>query len=404
MVKRKSKNQIRREKAKLRKTEAAEKKPAVGVPVVAEDAEIEVEAAEPELIAEYANVFTKFEGVQQPAATKDVFFNDGEDDYTDSSSDDEETKMSKRQYRKVHRIPLSVLRASTDKPHLVEWFDADAPDPYMLIELKSQPNIVQVPPHWQAKRDYLSGRKGLDRMPFQLPEFIRATGIQEMRNMNDTATLKQQQRERVQPKMGKLDIDYQRLHDAFFKHQTKPRLFGFGDMYFEGRESTDEFSKQIVDMAPGKILRELRNALGMSDSGPPPWIGIMKEIGRPPAYENFLIPGLDVEYDNGGYRTKAEEEKLDDAIWGRPEEGEISEVSSDEEDQEEEPEPEVVVEETERQEITEFSKYAAPSHDDHTGGDGSSKQLYTIISTDTPTANEKTEPVPEESAPKKFKF
>ena len=29
-------------------------------------------------------------------------------------------------------------------------------------------------------------------------------------------------REGVQPKMGKVDIDYQKLHDAFFKFQTKP--------------------------------------------------------------------------------------------------------------------------------------------------------------------------------------
>ena len=42
--------------------------------------------------------------------------------------------------------------------------------------------------------------------------------------------------ERVQPKMGKIDIDYQVLHDAFFKYQTKPVLTGHGDVYFEGKE------------------------------------------------------------------------------------------------------------------------------------------------------------------------
>ena len=36
--------------------------------------------------------------------------------------------------------------------------------------------------------------------------------------------MKQKQRDRMQPKVGKLDIDYQVLHDAFFKHQTKPHL------------------------------------------------------------------------------------------------------------------------------------------------------------------------------------
>ena len=40
-------------------------------------------------------------------------------------------------------------------------------------------------------------------------------------------------REKVRPKMGKIDIDYQKLHDAFFKYQTKPKMTGHGDLYYE---------------------------------------------------------------------------------------------------------------------------------------------------------------------------
>lgn len=40
----------------------------------------------------------------------------------------------------------------------------------------------------------------------------------------------------MQPKVGKLDIDYQVLHDAFFKHQTKPHLTRLGEIYYEGKE------------------------------------------------------------------------------------------------------------------------------------------------------------------------
>ena len=36
-------------------------------------------------------------------------------------------------------------------------------------------------------------------------------------------SLKTKMREKVRPKLGKIDIDYQKLHDAFFKWQTKPR-------------------------------------------------------------------------------------------------------------------------------------------------------------------------------------
>lgn len=42
--------------------------------------------------------------------------------------------------------------------------------------------------------------------------------------------MKQRMREQVQPKMGKLEIDYQKLHDAFFKFQKKPYLSRYGDM------------------------------------------------------------------------------------------------------------------------------------------------------------------------------
>jgi splicing factor 3B subunit 2 len=30
--------------------------------------------------------------------------------------------------------------------------------------------------------------------------------------------------------MGKIDIDYQKLHDAFFKYQTKPKMSEFGEL------------------------------------------------------------------------------------------------------------------------------------------------------------------------------
>ena len=34
----------------------------------------------------------------------------------------------------------------------------------------------------------------------------------------------------MKPRMGKLDIDYNVLHDAFFKYQTKPPMNFYGDM------------------------------------------------------------------------------------------------------------------------------------------------------------------------------
>jgi splicing factor 3B subunit 2 len=67
-----------------------------------------------------------------------------------------------------------------------------------------------------------------------LTGFIADTGIATQRDAvkekEDGQSLKQKTRERVQPKMGKIDIDYQKLHDAFFRFQTKPKMTDFGEL------------------------------------------------------------------------------------------------------------------------------------------------------------------------------
>jgi splicing factor 3B subunit 2 len=47
-------------------------------------------------------------------------------------------------------------------------------------------------------------------------------------------TRRKKQRERVQKRLGKLDIDYPQLYDGFFRRQTKWRLTPYGDFYDEG--------------------------------------------------------------------------------------------------------------------------------------------------------------------------
>ena len=39
-----------------------------------------------------------------------------------------------------------------------------------------------------------------------------------LQEKEDQRTLKAKMRERARPKLGKIDIDYQKLHDAFFKY------------------------------------------------------------------------------------------------------------------------------------------------------------------------------------------
>jgi len=50
-----------------------------------------------------------------------------------------------------------------------------------------------------------------------------------VKEKEEQSKLKSKTRERLQPKMGKLDIDYQKLHDAFFRWQTKPKFTIHGD-------------------------------------------------------------------------------------------------------------------------------------------------------------------------------
>ncbi|GMG28655.1 unnamed protein product [Ambrosiozyma monospora] len=114
-------------------------------------------------------------------------------------------------------------------------------------------------------------------------------------NKEDDTTLKQRMRERVQPKMGQLDIDFNKLYDAFFKYQTKPDLFSFGQVYYEGLEYTDRLNRyKASKFRPGVMSDDLKKALGMLDSKitVPPWSERIKIMGPPPSYPHMRI-GMD---------------------------------------------------------------------------------------------------------------
>lgn len=119
---------------------------------------------------------------------------------------------------------------------------------------------------------------------------------QAIKEKEDSTKLKTKARERLQPKMGKLEIDYQKLHDAFFRFQTKPYLTPHGDMYFEGKE----FETRMREKRPGVLSKELREALGMTTPVvPPPWLVNMQRVGPPPSYPNLKVPGLNAPIPEG---------------------------------------------------------------------------------------------------------
>ncbi|KAI5085378.1 splicing factor 3B subunit 2, partial [Silurus meridionalis] len=67
------------------------------------------------------------------------------------------------------------------RPDGVEMHDVTAHEPKLLVHLKAMRNTVPVPRHLCFKRKYLQGKRGIEKPPFELPEFIKRTGIQEMR-------------------------------------------------------------------------------------------------------------------------------------------------------------------------------------------------------------------------------
>lgn len=146
---------------------------------------------------------------------------DDEDEDMDDEKDDDKEKLSKRKLKKLTRLSVAELKQLVNRPDVVEMHDVTARDPKLLVQLKAHRNTVQVPRHWCFKRKYLQGKRGIEKPPFDLPAFIKKTGIMEMRaslqEKDEAKTLKAKMRERARPKMGKIDIDYQKLHDAFFK-------------------------------------------------------------------------------------------------------------------------------------------------------------------------------------------
>lgn len=128
---------------------------------------------------------------------------------------------------------------------------------------------------------------------------IADTGIAAMKDAlkekEADQTLKAKTRERVQPKMGKVDIDYQKLHDAFFRFQTKPPLSAFGETYYEGKEYETKFKER----KPGDLSNELKEALSIPPLAPPPWLISMQRFGPPPSYPHLKIPGLNAPIPEG---------------------------------------------------------------------------------------------------------
>lgn len=318
----------------------------------------------------YRGIISKFdETTNENAVTKgaekpEVYFDDA-DDIPDEDQENE-PKISKKKRKELNKLSVAELKSMVRKPEIVEWTDTSANDPRLLIHIKAHRNVVPVPSHWSLKREYLSSKRGVEKAPFALPKFIQETGIAEMRDAaldkQEQSSLKQKQRERVQPKMGRLDIDYQKLYEAFFRFQTKPELTRYGEIYYEGKE----YETNLKHLRPGDLSEELKEALNMPPGAPPPWLINQQRYGPPPSYPALKIPGLNAPpppgamwgYHPGGYgkppvdehnrplyggdifgvlqaqQNAQQGEPVEKDLWGELQVSEESEEESEEEEEE----------------------------------------------------------------------
>ncbi|KAL8271793.1 hypothetical protein Esti_004302 [Eimeria stiedai] len=232
--------------------------------------------------------------------------------------DDEEAEergkkaVPKSKQKRLQRPSICELKQKTVRPDRIEAWDATSADPFFLAFLKGLRNVVAVPQHWSQKRKYLQWKRGFEKPPFKLPPHIEATKISEIRSAlveaESQKTMRQRMREKVRPKANRLSIDYQVLHDCFFKYAVKPPLTKMGDLYFEGKE----FMLAKKNVKPGQLSERLREALGMGPLSPPPWLLNMQRYGPPPSYPRLRVPGLNAPIPAGasyGYQPGG---------WGRP--------------------------------------------------------------------------------------
>jgi splicing factor 3B subunit 2 len=132
--------------------------------------------ADPSAYSEFQGVFKHFQEGAGDGLAADAGAVKGHVYYSDDEDEDEEAQqraiddgLSRRQRREAAKLSIAELKQLVDRPEVVEYFDRDARDPRLLVSLKSYRNTVPVPTHWNAKRDYLAGRRGMEKTPYRLP-------------------------------------------------------------------------------------------------------------------------------------------------------------------------------------------------------------------------------------------
>jgi splicing factor 3B subunit 2 len=129
----------------------------------------------------FKDVFAKFATAEELTTdqVEEVAAETPAEQKADDVDEDEapEKRLSRKQRKAMSRMTVAELKQVVARPEAVEAHDVTASDPRLLVFLKSYRNTVPVPRHWCHKRKFLQGKRGVEKKPFQLPEYIAQTGI-----------------------------------------------------------------------------------------------------------------------------------------------------------------------------------------------------------------------------------
>ncbi|KAF5205690.1 Splicing factor 3b subunit [Thalictrum thalictroides] len=215
------------------------------------------------MASESINPNSILENIEIDYVAEKIDFKDFEE-FSNSASASASGLAKKKQRKKM--ISVDELKKISSRTDVVDKVDATAADPKLLVYLKSYRNTVPVPRHWSQKKKFLQGKRVIEKQPYQLPDYVAATGIEKIRE----TYIEKGESAVLNPEMN---IDYQIFYDAFYVNQTKPKLTTYGDLYYQGKEF--EETKPV-----GMLSRELKEALDMPPDGvPPPWLTNMQRHG-----------------------------------------------------------------------------------------------------------------------------
>ncbi|KAF7149494.1 hypothetical protein RHSIM_Rhsim02G0211400 [Rhododendron simsii] len=144
-----------------------------------------------------------------------------------------------------------------------------------LKKICSQPDLVEV---WDVTSADPKGKRHIEKQPFQLRDFIAATGIDKIREgyIQKQEKLKPKQHEKMMHPMMR-----------FSSTKTKPNPTAHGDIYYEGKEFEVELTREMkLGMQISQLLKEASASYGYHPGG---W-------GKPPVGEYWDVFGVQQQY------------------------------------------------------------------------------------------------------------